>query len=67
VGNASFPNSTVAGAIPGAIARSNKGSNPPYHLGLSQQGRVTLIRHDDDFELVAPNQHLIQGRFGQHI
>ena len=51
----------------GTIARSNKGSNPAYHLGLSQQGRVTLIRHDDDLKLVAPFQHFIQGGPGQHI
>jgi len=49
------------------IARCNKGGNPPDHLGLSQQGRVTLIRHDDDFKLAAPFQHLIQGQPGQHI
>jgi hypothetical protein len=51
----------------GGIARCNKGGNSPYHLGLSQQGRVTLIRHDDDFKLFAPCQHLIQGGPGQHI
>ncbi len=51
----------------GGIARCNKGGNPPYHLGLTQQGRVTLIRHDDDFKLAAPCQHLIQGGPGQHI
>jgi hypothetical protein len=51
----------------GSIARCNKGGNAPYHLGLSQQGRVTLIRHDDDFKLFAPCQHLIQGGPSQHI
>src|SRR5258708_31532850 len=51
----------------GGIARCNKGGNPPYHQGLSKQGRVTLIRHDDDFKLFAPCQHLIQGGPGQHI
>src|SRR6516164_5496383 len=35
----------------GDIARCNKGCNPPYHHGLGQEWRVTLIRHDDDFEL----------------
>jgi hypothetical protein len=51
----------------GGIARCNKSCNPPYHLGLSQQGRMTLIRHYDDFKLVASCQHLIQGGPGQHI
>ena len=51
----------------GGIARCNKGGNALYHFGLSQQGRVTLIRHDDDFKLAAPCQHLIQGGPGQHI
>jgi hypothetical protein len=49
------------------VARCNKGGNPPYYLGLSQQGRVTLIRHDDDFKLAAPCHHLIQCGSGQHI
>src|SRR5260370_19808707 len=31
----------------GDVACCDKGCNPPYHLGLNQQGRVTLIRHDD--------------------
>jgi hypothetical protein len=51
----------------GGIARCYKGGNPLYHLGLSQQGRMTLIRHDDDFKLAAPCQHLIQGGPSQHI
>ncbi len=46
----------------GDIARSNKGCNPPYHLGLGQEWRVTLIRHDDDFELTTACQHRIQLR-----
>jgi hypothetical protein len=49
------------------IARRNERCNPPYHLGLSKQGRVTLIRHDDDFKLAASCQHLIERRPGQHI
>jgi hypothetical protein len=28
----------------GDIARCNKGCNPPYHPGISQGRRVTLIR-----------------------
>ena len=51
----------------GVIARCNKGCNPPYRHGLGQEWRVTLIRHDDDFKLAAPCQHLIQGGPGQHI
>ena len=51
----------------GGIARCNKGGNLPYHFGLSQQGCMTLIRHDNDFKLVAPSQHFIQSRPGQHI
>ena len=51
----------------GGIARCNKGCNLPYHFGLSQQGRVTLIRYDDDFKLAASRQHLVQGGPGQHI
>ena len=39
--------------------RCNKGGNPPYHFGLSQQGRVALIRHNDDFKLVAPCKHFM--------
>jgi hypothetical protein len=49
------------------IARCNERCNPPHHLGLSKQGRVTLIRHDDDFKLAASCQHLIERRPGQHI
>jgi hypothetical protein len=52
---------------PRCIASCNKGDNPAYHFGLSQEGRMTLIRHDDDFKLAAPFQHLIQGGPGQHI
>ena len=38
------------------IPRCNKCGNPPCHLGFNQQGRVTLIRHHDDFKLAAPFQ-----------
>jgi hypothetical protein len=51
----------------GDIARSNKGCNPPYHLGLGQEWRVTLIRHDDNFELTTACQHRIHSSRGQHI
>ena len=51
----------------GDIARCNKGCNPPYHIGLGQEWRVTLIRHDDDFELTTACQHRIQSSRGQHI
>jgi hypothetical protein len=68
-GHSSIPRrNRPIGSVPrGRIARCNKSCNPPYHLGLSQQGRMTLIRHDDDFKLVASCQHLIQGGPGQHI
>jgi hypothetical protein len=51
----------------GDIARCNKGCNPPYHLGLGQEWRVTLIRHDDNFELTTACQHRIHSSRGQHI
>jgi hypothetical protein len=38
----------------GGVARCDKGYNPPYQTGLGQEGRVTLIRHYDDLERVAP-------------
>src|SRR5438132_14284108 len=49
----------------GDIARCNKGCKPPYHLGLGQEWRVTLIRHDDDFELTTACQHRSQSSRGQ--
>src|SRR5215471_17039998 len=51
----------------GDIARCNKGCNPPYHHGLGQQWRVTLIRYDDDFELTTACQDRIHSSRGQHI
>jgi hypothetical protein len=51
----------------GDIARRNKGCNPPYRHGLGQEWRVTLIRYDDDFELITACQHRSQSSRGQHI
>jgi hypothetical protein len=49
----------------GGIARCNKAGNAPYDLGLSGEGWVVLIWHDNDFELAAALQPLIQGGPGQ--
>ena len=49
------------------VARSDKGSDPPYQLGLDQQRRVTLIRHHRNRKLAPPCQHRIQRGRGQQI
>ena len=51
----------------GDVGRYDKGGNPPYQPGLDQERRVTLIRHEGDFELAAPCQHRIQSGRGQQI
>jgi hypothetical protein len=36
------------------VARCDELRNPPYQVGLDQERRVTLVRHHDDLDFVAP-------------